>query len=319
MKLGQIYNMGAMSRFCDAQSHTFADSESGTILARQLTAVNPKIFEKKFPELAFLNAGIQADNTGGYASRIQSLRLQEQGGFKTAGDASGNRGKISLAGEDSVLKVIERQAESTWTDTEVKQSDLGGVNLPMKYIQFHNKIYMRELDEIGLVGMPSDGIAEGLLNYSGFVSSSAAGAIGGLSAQQMYDAYASLITDQRNAVNNTSEYSATKIMTPVYAINTLAKTMLNTANGSSSVLRALQDNFPGVEFNGTFRADDVGGASSTVAYSNNEDVMAMRVPVPLTIGEIIKVGSFDHKVDSKYRIAGLDVLEDTGGRILTGL
>lgn len=149
MKLGQIYDMSAMSRFCDAQSHTFSDSESGTILARQLTAVNPKIFEKKFPELAFINAGIQADNTGGFAAKIQSLRLVEQGGFKTAGDASGNRGKIGLAGEDSYLTVIERQAESTWTDTEVKQADLGGVNLPMKYIQTHNKIYMRELDEIG--------------------------------------------------------------------------------------------------------------------------------------------------------------------------
>ena len=47
--------------------------------------------------------------------------------------------------------------------------------------------------------------------------------------------------------------------------------------------------------------------------------MIMRIPQPLTIGEIIKVGSFDFHVDSKYRIAGLDVLENTAGRLLTGL
>lgn len=321
MKLGQLYNMGAMKRFCDAESakQRFGDSEAGTILARQLTAVNPKIFEKKFPELSFINSGIQADNTGGYARRIQSLRLQEQGGFSTSGDASGDKGKISLAGEDSFLKVIEREAMSSWSDSEIKEAELGNVNLPMRYVQGHNKIYMREIDEIGLTGKSGEGIAEGLLNYSGFTSGSATGAIAGLTAQQMYDEYATLITEQWNAVNNTAEYKANRVMTPTYAINTLAATILNTANGSSSVLSALKANFPGVEFVGTFRADDVGGSSSTVAYSNNEDVMAMRIPVPLVIGEIIKVGSFDHKVDSKYRIAGLDVLEDTGGQILTGL
>ena len=47
--------------------------------------------------------------------------------------------------------------------------------------------------------------------------------------------------------------------------------------------------------------------------------MKMRIPVPLTVGEIVKMSSFDFRVDSKYRIAGLDILEDSGGRILTGL
>lgn len=332
MKLGQLYNMGAMKNFCDSQSaekrfgitdadkqKSFSDSSAGTILARQLTHVNPTIFEKKFPELAFINSGIQADNTGGYSRRIQSLRLQEEGGFTTAGDASGNRGKISLAGEDSFIKVIERESESTWSDSQIKEAELGGVNLPSRYVQAHNGIYMRELDEIGLVGKSGEGIAEGLLNYSGFNSGSAGDVITNLTAQEMYDEYATLITDQWNAVNNTAEYKANRVITPTYALNKLAETILNSANGAMSVLMALKANFPGIEFLSSFRADSVGGASSTVAYNNSMEVMSMRVPVPLTIGEIIKVGSFDFKVDSKYRVAGLDILEDTGGRILTGL
>jgi hypothetical protein len=47
--------------------------------------------------------------------------------------------------------------------------------------------------------------------------------------------------------------------------------------------------------------------------------MVMRIPQPLTIGEIVRRGSFNHAVDYKYRIAGLDVLEDSAARILTGL
>lgn len=330
MKLGNLYNMGAMKRFCDAaaaeqrfgvtdadKQKSFNDASAGSILARQLTAVNPTIFEKKFPELAFINSGIGVDNTGGYARRIQSLRLQAQGGFTTAGDASGNKGKISLAGEDNSILVIERESQSTWSDSQVKEAELQGINLPSRYVQTHNEIYMREVDEIGLVG--KDGITEGLLNYSGFTSGSAAGAIGTLTAQQMYDEIAALITDQHTAVGNTPEYMANRLMTRIGVLNTLRRTILNTANGSSSVLSALQANFPDVEFRATFRAENVGGASATVAYNTSMDSMAMRVPVALTIGEILKIGSFDFKVDSKYRIAGLDVLEDTSGRILTGL
>lgn len=318
MKIGNLYNLASFEAFCDSASQRgFTDAYAGTVLARNLTAVDPRIFEKKFPELALVNSGIEADNSGGYARRIQSLRLQDIGGFTTAGDAAGDKGKISLAGEDSFLKVVERESHSKWTDSEIREAELQGINLPQRYIQAHNSIYMREVDAIGLVG----GIGnEGLLTYSGFDSDSS-GAISTLNPDQMYEAIADTIVTQRNGVNNTPEYSANRLMTGVSIMNTLQATILDTAAGSMSVLAALRANFPDVEFLGSFRADTAGAGqtSVTVAYSNNSEVMKMRIPQPLTIGEIIKLGSFDFQVDSKYRIAGLDVLEDTGGFILTGL
>jgi hypothetical protein len=177
---------------------------------------------------------------------------------------------------------------------------------------------MREVDEIGYLGV---GTHTGLLNYAAFTSGAATAAVGTATAAQLYQDFADLITSQWAAVNNTPEYKANKVDTPIYVMNTLQSTILNSAAGSASVLRALQDNFPGVEFRGTFRADNAGGAgvSHTVAYSNNSEAMKMRIPVPLTIGEIVKRGSFDYHVDSMYRIAGLDILEDSAGYILTGL
>lgn len=320
MKIGQLYNLDAFQAFADSGKRPgFADSYAGTVLARNLTAVDPRIFEKKFPELTFVGSGIEADNSGGYARRIQSLRLQALGGFTTAGDISSNKGKISLAGEDNFLKVIERESHSEWSDSEIKEAELQNINLPSRYVQNHNMLYMREVDAIGYTGVPDVSGSTGLLNHSGFTSDSATGAIGTLTAQEMYDDISDLITSQWNAVNNTPEYKANRVDMPVYALNTLSKTILNTASGSESVLRALQGNFPGVEFRGTFRADDVGGSSATVAYTNNSEGMIMRIPQPLTIGEIIKQNSFDFRVDSKYRIGGLDVLDDTAGYILTGL
>lgn len=332
MKIGNLYNLDSYKRFLDSAKKPgftdapagfqgFADAYAGSVLARNLTAVDPQIFEKKYPDLSFVNSGIVADNSGGAARQIQSLRKREQGGFSTAGDASGNKGKISLAGEDNLIKVVIRESHSEWSDTEVEEAAMQNINLVSDYVTAHNSIYLREVDRIGYLGIPDKADSTGLLNHAGFLSTAASGAIGGLSAQQMYDDISDLVIAQHNAVNNTPEYMANRVDMPIYVLNTLAATVLNTAAGSSTVLTALKANFPGVEFRGTFRADDAGGAgvSHTVAYSNSNEAMKMRIPTALTIGEIIKQSSFDFRVDSKYRIAGIDVLENTAGYILTGL
>jgi hypothetical protein len=321
MKIGNVYDLDSFAAFRDSSKRSgFQDSYAGVVLARNLTQVDPRVFEKKYPDLAFMNAGIEADNTGGYAQQIQSLRLQDLGGFVNAGDASDNKGKISLAGEDTFIKVIEREAHSKWSDTEIKQAELQNVNLPGRYLEAHNKIYMREIDEMGLLGFNGN---QGILTYTGYTSTPATGAIGTLTAQQMYDEYATLITEQWNAVNNTEDYKGSIVFTPTYAINKLAATMLNTAGGTNamSVMAALKFNFPGIEFYGTFRADNAGGAgvSVTTVMSKSSAAVKMRIPVPLRIGEVVKLNSFDFQVDSKYRIAGVDFLEDTAGRRLTGL
>lgn len=322
MKIGNLYDLDQFQRFLDSgKAPGFQDAAPGVVLARQLTAVDPQIFELQYPELSFVNSGIQVDNSGGYVQRIQSLRLRSQGSFRTAGDSSGNKGHITRAGEDTFLKVVEREAESNWTDSEVEQAALQNINLVSDYIAAHNEIYLREIDLVGYLGVDDIGTSTGLLNHAGFTSTAATGAVGSLTAQQMYDDISGLIIAQHNAVNNTPEYMANRVDMPVYVLNTLAVTILNTAAGSASVLNALKANFPGVEFRATFRADDAGGAgvSHTVAYNNGAQAMKMRIPVPLTVGEIIKTGSFRFHVDSKYRIGGLDILENAAGYILTGL
>lgn len=315
MKIGNLYNLDSFEQFLSAKGG-FADSDAGVILARSLTAIDPKIFEKKYPELTFVNSGIQADNTGGYSKRIQSLRLIEKGTFKDSSDAASNKGKISLSAEDSYLKVFVKEAHSIWSDDEVKEADMQMINLPQQYLAAHNKTYTQLVDSIGYLGHNGQ---VGLLNAS-FTSTAATAPIATATAQELYDDIAGAITAQWNSVFNTPEYMANKFVMPTDVFNKIAATILNTANGSSTVLKALKDNFPGVDFTATPKADDVdGGGSVSCAYSNNAEAMKMRIPIPLTIGEIIKMTSFDHRVDSKFRIAGLDILESTAGYYVTGL
>jgi hypothetical protein len=327
MKLEHLFDLKALARFTDSpktRPHLFAMPEGytdaaaygGLVLSRNLTAVDPRIFEKQYPELAFMNCGIEANNAGGYAARIQSLRKRGVGGFKTAGDLSADKGHISLARETSYLEVIERQAGSSWSDTELRQADLEGINLVSDYLATHSEIYLRELDLIGLQGIEGN---YGLLNWSGFTSGAASGAVETLTGVQAYDEVKDFLLTQWNAVKNTPAYKANVVMFPTDVLNYLAATVYKAEASTDSVLVALRKNFPSVTFIDSARAESVGGSSVTCAFSNNPQAMVMRVPLPLTIGEIVRHGSFDFSVDSKYRIAGLDVLENTAGRLLTGL
>lgn len=322
MKIEQLFNLAAAERFLDSHTRqSFSDSANGIVLERYLTSVNPRIFEKKYPELAFVNSGIQTDNTGGYANRIQSLRVLEQGGFRTAGDTSNNKGRISLAAEDSYIPVVEREVETIWTDTEIQQAQLGGYNLVERYITAVNKRYLQEVDHIGLLGLPDYADSYGLLNHPSFTADGFGHNITASSdAEDDYNELAAFINAQRNAVNNTPEYVCNRVMLPVSVTNVLSVKLLNLGNASNiTVLQALKNAFPDITFHSSFRAESVSGAKRAVAYSTNEEVMVNRIPVPLLNGEIIKTGSFNFKTDYKYRVAGLDVLEPTGARIATGL
>lgn len=318
-KLKNLINTAAFKAFlASGGAPGFTDSANGVVLARHLTQVDPKVFEKLYPDLAFMNAGVDMDNTGGYAAKIQSLRLLDEGGFKDAKDRSSNKGKISLTGEDSTILVTERDANSKWSDTDIKQAELANINLPSRYIQTHDKIYRRELDEYGLVGNDAKGI-KGVLNYAGYTTDTAAGRIETLAAQDMYDEIEGIITAQRNAVNNTVGYMGNVFITQTRVINKLNATMLNTASGVGTVLNALKINFPDVMFLGTSRGDSATNTGRSTIFANSNEALKMRIPLPLTIGTIEKEGSFNFTVDSKYRIAGVDFLEDTAGQTLIGL
>jgi hypothetical protein len=326
MKFEDLYNLNSFRRLKDS-AQRFGDAANGVVLQRTLEAVDPTILKKKFPDLAFVNSGVEVSNIGGFSKRVRSLRTVTQGGYRNTGAEGANKGQISLKGEDSYIKVIEKMATGNWTETEIKEAEMQGINLVNDMLSAFNEIYLREIDEICLVGSTADGITEGLLNYSSFNVDTVATTAQGLSGANLYTEFADLINAQRNAVNNTPEYSCNVVLAPTDAYNEAQSKILNTAAGSSSVLKALQDNYPDVKFMHTFRGADSIVAnlgegnvttSSTVAFSTSAQAIKARVPVPLQMSEIDRQG-FSYMTEGLYRIGGIDVLEDTAGRILAGL
>lgn len=320
MKIDNLYNLKSFTKFCDShKAKGFTDAASGIVLSRQLEMIDPTIFEVKYPSLAFMNTGIEANNTGGVAEQITSLRKRGQGSFAVAGDASDNRGVITRAREKSYINVTEGSAHSKWTDTDIQRAKEANENLPADFISTANEIYQREIDETGLVGRFG---TEGLLNHSSFTAAAASDTIANLlavSAQSVYDEIAAWINAQWNAVNNIPEYMADTVVMPISIMNTISSAILNSAAGEASILTALKRNFPGVKFVSSFRAESVSSTKRAAVFSSNRQAMVMRIPQPLTVSEIIKVSGFDYRVDYKYRVAGLDVLEPAGGIIRTTL
>ena len=320
MKPSKLYDGQSFADLsASANKSIFKDASTGIALARNLIAIDPKILTKQYAELSLVNSGITVSNYGGYANKIETLRVSEEGDFALASDLSDGAGKISISAENSLLDVFQYKGTSSWSDTEIKQAQMasqGNIKLVDRFIQTKRKLYLQKVDAIGYLGHAG---TSGLLNTPFFTNTVATGAIATLTPQQAYNEIATLITDQRNIVNNTPAYSCDTVVLPTTILNKLNTLILNTAAGSSTVMKALQDNFKDVKFVSSFRANNVGGASKVVAYSTNEDAMVMRIPVPLTIGEIIRDGSFEYAVDSMFRIAGIDILEPSSGRILTGL
>lgn len=300
----------------------FTDA-GGIILARNLEYLSTEIFTQEYPELTFLQQGIVVNNEGGYADTIKKLKLQIAGGFREMGTNTNTTGKITLEGEDDSIPVFSMDAESDWSEIELKKAELQNINLPSRFMEAHVEVYNRKVDSIGYIGqVRSNGTfkTRGLLNYTGWDTDTAAVTAAAATGQELYDEIAGLINRQWANVFNVVAYKADHVTMPWSVYNIATTKMLNTASGSSSVLRALQDNFPGVTFGTTNLAEagQAGVNSVTVAFSRNRRAMQFRLPVPLEISSIDQRG-FKYYMESYFSIAGLDVIEDGAAATLTGL
>lgn len=316
----KLYNVQSFEDKAAFAKKHFTDA-GGIILARNLEHLSTEIFTQEYPELTFLMQGITVNNEGGYADSIKKLKLAISGEFRESGTNTNTTGKITLTGEDDSIPVFSLEAESDWSEIELKKAELQNVNLPGRFLEAHAEVYNRKIDTIGYLGqVRTDGTQKtrGLLNYTGWDTDTAAVTAAAATGVELYQEIADLINRQWSNVFNVPAYKATHVVMPNSVYNIAQSKFLNTAGTEMSVLRALQMNFPTITFGVTDKAEDVGGTSVTVALSQNRRGMQFRLPVPLNVSSIDQRG-FKYYVESYFAIAGLDVIEDGAAATLTGL
>lgn len=328
LNINTLYNFTSFKNAQTALETNFKDNEAGTILARNLEVVDPTIFKQEYSGLTFLQSGIQINNIGGWSEFVTKIKRKIVGDFTDGDDTTNGTGKISVAAEKDTIPVFPKEAFSAWADDEVKQAQLENRNLVSELIEGHNEVYNRNIDEIGYVGQFfRDGTSktEGLLNFSGFTSTAAASNVEALTAEAAYNAIKDLIVRRRTAAKGNAVLMPTNVVFPTRVWEYINGTIINTAGTSLSILETLESKYPNITFGATDKAESTGNGgqflanSATVCYSNNNRALVMRIPMTLEIGEIIKPSSFKFRVDTRYRIAGLDVIENDAGEILTGL
>lgn len=318
-----VKSLYGIQSFEDAASFAkknFKDA-GGIVLARNLEHVSSEIFTQEFAGLTFLQSGITVNNEGGHSSSIRKIKLATEGGFRESGSNTSTTGKITISGEDDTIPVFTFEGGSNWSEVDLKQAELENINLPSRYFEGHAELYNRKIDDLGFLGqVRTDGSQKttGLLNYTGFTSGAAAGTAQALTGAELYDDIATLITEQWAGVLNVDTYKADRVVMPDDVYNVCASKILNSAGSEMSVLKALQSNFPTVTFGLTTKANSVGGNSVTIAFSSNRRAMQFRLPVPLNVSSVDQRG-FKYYVESYFGVAGLDVIEDGSGQILTGL
>jgi hypothetical protein len=319
-KIKALYDLQSFEGATAYAKKHFKD-EGGIILARSLEHVSPEIFTQEYAGLTFLNQGLTVNNEGGYATSIRKLKLRPEGDFRESGTNTNTNGKISLVGEDDSIPVYSLEANSDWSEVELKQAELENINLPNRFLEAHAERFNQKIDEIGYLGqVRTDGSQKttGLLNYAGFADGAAADTAANLTGEELYQEIADLITAQWAGVLNVDTYKADRVVMPDNVYNACAKKILNAAGSEMSVLRALQANFPEIQFGLTPKARSVSGNSITAAFSSNRRAMQFRLPVPLNVSSIDQRG-FKYYVESYFALAGLDVIEDNAARLLTGL
>jgi len=320
-QIKKVYNVKSFTDIAAVAAKSFKD-EGGIILARNLEHVSSEIFTQEFAGLTFLQGGVVVNNEGGYATSVQKLKLRTEGGFVESGTATNGTGRITLSGEEDSISVFSKEAESSWSEIELKQAELQNINLPSRYFEGHAELYNREIDQIGYLGQTrSDGTQKttGLLN-STWATAAAGGAASTLTGAELYGEISTLITSQWSGVLNVETFKADRVTMPVGVYNIATSLILNTAGSEMSVMAALMANFPTVTFGLTNKASNAGagGASVTIAYSSNRRALQFRLPVPLNVSSVDQRG-FKYFVESFFSIAGLDVIETGAARTLTAL
>ena len=320
-----IYNLEKIKSFHDSANRMmkevvpFTDNLGGGLIAPEaLVHVEKRIYKKQFPDLVLLQTGIRVNNEGSYNRFIRSLRTATEGGFAYADEVASDKGVLTLSGETSIMEVAEKGIRTFWTDSQVKELALQGVNCANEHVAGVLKKYQEDIDEIGLIG---DKRVEGLLNSSVYTTSAASKTVENLNGLELYQEIAEFINEQWTGVNNIMAYMGNVCLVPIDFMNKAMTELLpaDTAGNSvrvKTVWSCLTDNFPTVKF---MASEKCTRTRKALLMSTSDEALQLRIPVPLEVGEVVRTGSFEYKTDYKYRIAGCDILQKDSGHILTGL
>lgn len=266
------------------------------------------------PRDAFVFLPIKTDVAAG--AEIFSYRMvADIGAPKIVADGAQDRPSVDVNLTSHTRQIYEVGTSYTYTTGD---QDRGGI-LDFSYVQDKARVAAQTValghNEYAFMG--GTGVDGGNTAILGFLNDTAVN-IGAASGADFVitdddwttitgaNAYAT-VTDMIHQVITQSSglHEATDVILTTFCMNVVAKTLLN-ATTSQSVLSALRQNYPGINFHGSASgtARGAGGIDRNVAYTKRSDILEYVAPVVYQESTPDKQG-FAYTVQTRGRMAGL--------------
>lgn len=312
-KIEQFYKINTpQMQFVGSQG--FKDA-AGIALSRNNEYIDPTMFSLEYPELIIPSVGFLADNSGGFADTVRSLRSRAIGSYREAGSKANNIGNITMSADTSIIRVHSYSADSEWSEFEMRKAASQGRSLQSEYFDGHKQIYAETIEDLSWNG--TDGASGVFYSYGAHVAAGGTYATG--TGVDRFNYISDFIDQQRSLTNNIRGYYANVCVLPTAVYNNAVRELIDGANGSNiTVMGMLQKAYPEISFKTSVRCDDIGGLQAMALFSTNPQAAKLRIPMPLEFSAIEK-RLFNYEVASQFSFAGVDVLESRSGMIVVGL
>ena len=328
MKNGKIFDGSSVEILTESFKSSFAEmrgkqgiKDSNTIatggmyLEMQLREILPEILNQVYPEMPLLKF-MSVDNSG---ALMQSLiqRVQSFEGRHVAKHETANTsGTITVNRTAREQLVLEYEAGSEYSDTDLKRSMLLNENIDAALIEGHHISYMTLIDQIGFQGIQlSDGstLTSGLANYAGVLSNLsivAGSTFASSTGLQIYNTIQKLYNLMVGAAGGSAELIPNVIILPPTQFSIVTTTLMtgtSPVTGFVTVKQFIESQL-GLKIYASNRLIGQGVSSTDrlIMLNNDRRNIRMFIPQPLIFAPI-SIDGFKYKTQSKFRIGGIGI------------
>lgn len=290
-------------------------TQGGMYLEQQLRTVLPKILSQVIPNLSLLDI-VSVDNSGGLGQTLIQRAESFNGEFKEVNEIASDKGLITVNRTGKELQVKEYEAESNYSDTDIRRSIMFNENLDTSLTRGNDKIYKQQLDSIGYVGLvdskknivnPGISGLDAVVDPTNILTSATTFALS--DGLEIYNEIETLYNQMFGLAGGSNELIPNVIIVPAKQYSRLTTGLpVGTAPQlavSVTVKNLIETNL-GIKVYSSNRliGKGVGATDRLIMLNNSVDNLSFQLPEPLHFAPITIKG-FNYTIDSKFRVAGI--------------
>jgi hypothetical protein len=268
----------------DAEGQISQDTEQGVFFARQLEAIDARVYSEIYARSRFREF-LPLKTSAGWSTFEVYKVINEIGVARFISDYATDTGSVSVEGREVKSRIYDIAQSADWSIRDLNAAGQAGISLDTTHVDLARRQVERLLNETALLGNTERGL-EGLLNHSSITPSSVAAGGGGSNwVDKTPDEIVEDVSEMVRTVHDDSneEFSINTVILPTVQMD-LIRTLRMTGNTDRTVLSYLRENFPEITFTTEPRLKGLGAGSTDrmVGYERNPMILECSLPLDAT-------------------------------------